>query len=80
MIKIKQKYKKSIHELWYVPSTHDLFIIMEILATIEFLSSVRSSFQLLAIKKKNKDNDREGQENEIKFRSKWFYGNTKTNV
>ena len=53
---------------------------MEIPATIEFLSSVRSSFQLLAIKKKNEDNDREGQENEIKFRSKWFYGNIKTNV
>ena len=36
--------------MWYVPGANDLFIIMGIPATIEFLSSLRSSLQLLVIK------------------------------
>ena len=36
--------------MWYVPGANDLFIIMGIPATIEFLSSFRSSLQLLVIK------------------------------
>ena len=40
--------------MWHVPGTNDLLIIMEIPATIEFLSSLRSSLQLLAIKNRIK--------------------------
>ena len=36
--------------MWHVPGTNDLFIIMGIPATIEFLSSLRSSLQFLVIK------------------------------
>ena len=36
-------------------STNDLFIIMGIPVTIEFLTSLRNSFQLLAIKNKEKE-------------------------
>ena len=36
--------------MWHVPGTNDLFIIMGIPATIEFLSSLRSNLQLLVIK------------------------------
>ena len=39
-----------MNELSHVPSTDDMFIIMGITGTIDFLSSLRSSFQLLAIK------------------------------
>ena len=39
-----------MNELWHVPSTDDMFIIMAIPGTIDFLSSLRSNFQLLAIK------------------------------
>ena len=44
---------------------------MGIPAAIEFLSSLRSSFQLLVIKN-NIHNDREAQGNEIKIYSKYF--------
>ena len=37
-----------------IPSTNDLVIIKGIPAAIEFLSSLKSSFQLLAIKNKIK--------------------------
>ena len=40
--------------MWHVPGTNDLLIIMEIPATIEFLSSLRSSLQLLVIKNRIK--------------------------
>ena len=53
---------------------------MEILAkTFEFLSSLRSSFQLLAIKNKIKATEK-AQENETKFYSIYFYENIKTSV
>ena len=40
--------------MWHVPSTNDLFIIMGISATIEFLGSLRESFQLLVINNQTK--------------------------
>ena len=36
--------QNSINELYHVPSTNDSFLIMGIPATIEFLSSLRSTF------------------------------------
>ena len=46
---MKQKHKNlsTINKLWHVPGTNDLFIIMGIPVTIEFLSSLRGSLQLL---------------------------------
>ena len=46
---MKQKHKNlsTINKLWHVPGTNDFFIIMGIPATIEFLSSLRGSLQLL---------------------------------
>ena len=48
--KNETKTLKSINEKWHVLGTNDLFIIMGIPATIEFLSSLRSNLQLLVIK------------------------------
>ena len=45
---------KIYQRLANVPSTNDLLIILGILATIVFLSILRSSFQLCAIKNKIK--------------------------
>ena len=48
---MKQKYK--IHQrVVRRPSTNDSFVIMGIPATIYFLSSLRSSLQLLTVKNK----------------------------
>ena len=51
---------------------------MGIPVTIEFLSSLRSSFQLHSIKK-NTDNS-EAQGKEIKFYTKYFYKNIEISV
>ena len=63
---MKQK-QKSINELWHVLGTNDLFIIIGIPATIEFLSSLRSSFQLLLIKNKIKTTIKKPHEIKLKF-------------
>ena len=64
--------------MWHVPSANNLFIIMGIPATIELLKSLRSSFQLTAIKYRIKTTTKKPKGN--KFYSKCFYENTKTNV
>ena len=52
---------------------------MGIPATIEFLSSLRNSLQLLVIKN-NKNNSKDVQENKIKIYSKYLYEHIKTSV
>ena len=53
---------------------------MGIPATIEFLSSLRSSFQLLAIKNRIKTTTEKPKGMKLKFCSKYFYENIKTSV
>ena len=53
---------------------------MGIPATIEFLSSLRSSLQLLVIKNRIKNNSKEAQGNKIKIYSKYLCENIKTSV
>ena len=53
--------------MWHVPGTNDLFIIMGIPATIEFLSSLRSSLQLLVIKNKIKTTTEKPKGINLKF-------------
>ena len=53
--------------MWHVPGTNDLFIIMGIPATIEFLSSLRSSLQLLVIKNKIKTTTEKPKGIKLKF-------------
>ena len=53
--------------MWHVPGTNDLFIIMGIPATIEFLSSLRSSLQLLVIKNRIKTATKKPNGIKLKF-------------
>ena len=53
--------------MWHVPGTNDLLIIMEIPATIEFLSSLRSSLQLLVIKNRIKITAKKPKGIKLKF-------------
>ena len=53
--------------MWHVPGTNDLFIIMGIPATIEFLSSLRSSLQLLVIKNRTKTTTKKSTVIRLKF-------------
>ena len=53
--------------MWHIPGTNDLFIIMGIPATIEFLSSLRSSLQLLVIKNKIKTTTEKPKGIKLKF-------------
>ena len=61
-----------MNELRNVSSTNDLFIIMGIPATFEFLGSRRSSFQLHAIKNRIKTTTSKPKGNGIKFYSKYL--------
>ena len=63
---MKQK-QKSINKLWHVPGTNDLFIIMGIPVTIEFLSSLRSSLELLVIKNRIKTTTKKPKGIKLKF-------------
>ena len=72
VIKMKQKFKKSINELWHVPSTNDSFIIMGIPATIKFLSSRRSTFQLHAIKYRIKTSTEKPKRRKLNFTQNIF--------
>ena len=76
---MKQTYKN-------LSTSYDTFIIMGIPATIEFLSSLRSSFQLLAIsfqllaiKNRTKATTEKPKGMKL-FCSKYFYENIKTSV
>ena len=53
--------------MWHVPGTNDLFMIMGIPATIEFLSSLRSSLQLLVIKNRTKTTTKKSTVIRLKF-------------
>ena len=53
--------------MWHVPGTNDLFIIMGISAAIEFLSSLRSSLQLIVIKNRIKTTTKKPKWIKLKF-------------
>ena len=53
--------------MWHVPGTNDMFITMGIPATIEFLSSLRSSLQLLVIKNRIKTTAKKPKGIKLKF-------------
>ena len=53
--------------MWHVPGTNDLLVIMGIPATIDFLSSLRSSLQLLAIKNRIKTTTKKPKGKKLKF-------------
>ena len=53
--------------MWHVPGANDLLIIMGIPATIEFLSSLRSSLRLLVIKNRIKTTTEKPKRMKIKF-------------
>ena len=76
---MKQKYK-NLSELWHAPGTNDLFIIIRISTTIEFLSSLRSFFQLHAIKSRIKTTTEKSKGMKLKFYSKYFYENIKVSI
>ena len=58
--------------MWHIPGTNDLFIIMGIPATIEFLSSLRSSLQLLVIKNRIKTTTEKPKGIKLKFAQNIF--------
>ena len=68
---MKQKYK-NLSELWHAPGTNDLFIIMRISTTIEFLSSLRSFFQLHAIKSRIKTTTEKSKGKKLNFTQNIF--------
>ena len=68
---MKQKYK-NLSELWHAPGTNDLFIIMGISTTIEFLSSLRSFFQLHAVKSRIKTTTEKSKGMKLNFTQNIF--------
>ena len=58
--------------MWHVPDTNVLFIIMGIPATIEFLSSLGSSLQLLVIKNRIKTKAEKPKGIKLKFAQNIF--------
>ena len=53
--------------MWHVPGADDMFIIVGIPATIEFLSSLRSSLQLLVIKNRIKTTTKKPKGIKLKY-------------
>ena len=66
--------------MWHVPSTNDLFIIMGISATIEFLGSLRESFQLLAINNQIKTATEKPRRIALSFTQNIFTRTTKQGI
>ena len=69
-----------MNELWHVPGTNDSFIIMGIPATIEFLSSLRSSLQLLVIKNRIKTTTKKPKGTKLKFAQNIYKSTLKISV
>ena len=66
--------------MWHVPSTDDSFMVMEVPVTIEFLSSLRSNFQLLTFRNKIKPTTEKPKRMIFQCLWKYFYKNIKTSV